>query len=728
MSKLKFPAFQIEDVCRAAMHDGSILASDPGLGKTIEGIAYALIKLPRRVLIVAPGGLHDQWRDEAWDKFGVQVSNLPDARTFRAFGLDRAPREGAKPRFFISSYQDLGYNNADEWADAVSDDGLRLGRADRVKARMLDRDFIRVQQVTARLRGQTFDPAPYFEGIGIERGGIRCVWTASLARTISAAEAIGGGFDCLLVDEGTKLQGMDTHMANAVCLLNPKFRLILTGTPIKNRLESFFRLAWWACGGSPVPTARFPYEGTPEAREEFANQHLLHDRFLTREEENAGGAGNVTLELWNLMQSCVTRGHGLIIPQTLAAKEYAKAKKLIEAFGGKWDRSAQAHLFPGPAAQFLASLRPISPDEKRGRDRVEKRSARICNIHHLWKVIAPIVNRRTMENCGEVIQPTTIRPITVPPGKAQQEVYQFHLGNPPIMAKKGKSKKPLDPRNRIGMQLTSLRIAALCPHDPALGEVIVSPGATGLRKSWTDTNPKMAAILALAEQLIRTGEQVIIGSPFRAFSDALHARFVSAGVSSLLLDGRIQPGRRGELAKAFKKKQWAAMVAGATAMAEGHSLECCSHIIVPSLSWALDENKQLRFRIRRINATKPIHIWTMITLNTIDEHMSVLYDEKNDSSDLALDGKLTENEVEPPDMDALLHGAVKDFQPGAPTIDERDIERQWPVLRAKLGLAETAFRTFHPHAHLTALATPPPGALAVAMAAMRRAQRRAITA
>jgi SNF2 family DNA or RNA helicase len=727
MSKLTFKPFQIEDVCRAAMHDGAILASEPGLGKTLEGIAYALIKQARRILIVAPGGLHQQWREEAWDKFGIQVSDLTDVQTFRAFGLDRPPREGAKPRFVITSYQDLGYNHADEWPDTVSDDGLRLARAARVKARMLDRDFVRVQQVIAKLTGRPFDPEPYFANIGIENGGIRCVWTASLSRTISAAEALGGGFDCVLVDEGTKLQAMDSHMANGVCLLNPQFRLVLTGTPIKNRLESFFRLAWWACGGSPVPTARFPYEGSSEAREEFASQHLQHDRFLTREEEKAGGSGNVTLELYNLMQSCITRGHGLIIPQTLASKDYAKAKKLIEAFGGKWDRKAKAHIFAGLAVQFLAGLRPIYPDDKKGKGRIEKRSARICNIHRLWKIIAPIVIRRTMDNCGETIMPTTIRPIMVTPGTAQQAVYQFHLDNPPIAAKKGKGNKPLDPRTRIGMQLTSLRIAALCPHDPALAEVIVTPGATGPRKSWTDTNPKMAAILALAEQLIGQGEQLIIGSPFRAFSDALHRRFSEAGVSSLLLDGRIQQERRGELAKAFKQKRWAAMVAGATAMAEGHSLECCSHIIIPSLSWALDENKQLRFRIRRINATKPIHIWTMITRNTIDERMAALYDEKNESSDLALDGKLTENEVEPPDMDALLHDAVMDFRPGEPTIDEQDIERQWPVLRAKLGLAEVRFREFHPPTGLTALAKPAPSPLQAALAQMRRA-RRAIAA
>jgi hypothetical protein len=62
-------------------------------------------------------------------------------------------------------------------------------------------------------------------------------------------------------------------------------RYLMSGTPIKNRLESLFWLMHWACGSSPDPTPRFPYAATSDAREQFANQHLQHDQFLTREEE-----------------------------------------------------------------------------------------------------------------------------------------------------------------------------------------------------------------------------------------------------------------------------------------------------------------------------------------------------------------------------------------------------------------------------------------------------------
>ena len=52
-----------------------VLADDPGAGKTIMAGLYVRELLmradARRVLIVAPGSLVVQWRDELWEKFGL---------------------------------------------------------------------------------------------------------------------------------------------------------------------------------------------------------------------------------------------------------------------------------------------------------------------------------------------------------------------------------------------------------------------------------------------------------------------------------------------------------------------------------------------------------------------------------------------------------------------------------------------------------------------------------
>src|SRR5204862_3309799 len=60
-----------------------VLADDPGAGKTIMAGLYIRELImradARRVLIVAPGSLVEQWRDELFEKFGLE---------FRVFSRD----------------------------------------------------------------------------------------------------------------------------------------------------------------------------------------------------------------------------------------------------------------------------------------------------------------------------------------------------------------------------------------------------------------------------------------------------------------------------------------------------------------------------------------------------------------------------------------------------------------------------------------------------------------
>ena len=385
--KLRYKRFQLEDIAAAALHDGAIICWEPGLGKTLAALSYAIVKQAKRCLLVVPGGLHRQFQETALAMFGLHITRVKTVAQFYALGLShpyrKDEREAKMPRFYMTTYQELGYNGADEWLDTATNEGVRALRTDRMKARVLDPQFEKNQKLIAKLRGQKFDPAPFFKGIGMENEhGIRCVWLPTLARVISHAEAIGGGFDCVVIDEGVRLQATDSHVSNGVRRLNPKYRLVLTGTPIKNRLESMFWLLWWACGGSPHPMARFPYEGTSEAREQFANQHLQHDRFLTREEELAAVKG---------------------------------IQRATEKVNGR-----EAYYTKGGSIRYI------------GRSyKLEKRTARICNIHRLWKLIAPIIIRRRKDDYGEDIVPKIIKPIVVQPGTAQLEVYKLYINNPP---------------------------------------------------------------------------------------------------------------------------------------------------------------------------------------------------------------------------------------------------------------------------------------------------------
>ena len=109
---------------------------------------------------------------------------------------------------------------------------------------------------------------------------IKCVYSPSLADLCQDA------FAACAIDEGVKMKGEATVIGTGVRQINAKYKLVLTATPIKNRLPDVFRLAWWATGARPKAHARFPYPDESAAREEFASTFLISERNLTKERDS----------------------------------------------------------------------------------------------------------------------------------------------------------------------------------------------------------------------------------------------------------------------------------------------------------------------------------------------------------------------------------------------------------------------------------------------------------
>ena len=590
--------FQIEDLARAACVDGAIIAWEQGLGKSLAAVALAIIKEAKRSLIICPASLQLQITASSAKFFGKSLRPVTSLEDFYRLKLDK-PHKGP-PRIYVTSYTALGLNNGDEWSPTFGH-----------KGEFHDSKVLRNRRKAYCLAHGIKWNSDFSDGIGETRRGITCIFAPTLARVAALHES----FDCVVVDEGTRLQATESRMAASVRLLDPAYRYILTGTPIKNRLESIFWLGAWV--GRRY--GRWPYQATDSAREQFANTFLQNERFLTREEN--------------------TRLDG--------ARAY----------------------------------------------NTTRRSNRICAVHRLWKTLSPVIIRRRKADCGEDIPQKIVKPIIVPPGAAQLAVYQYHLNNPPLRAQGGKG-GVLHRRVQVGMQLNLLRIAALCPTSDSLAKSFT--GVHGPRRSWTEFTPKFAACISLVQEALSRGQQIIIGSPFTEFSKALHARLTEAGISSLLLDGSISPEARGQLAAEFKEGRHTALVAGLKAMGEGHSFENCPNLVLPSYSYAFDENEQFIHRVWRLNSPGPVTIYPIITQGTIDETMQSIFTEKGDSASLAIDGRLFAEQPVEVDLEWLLAQTIHTFNPKAATVEEQDILNQWEANLPALALAEARFRTLQP--------------------------------
>jgi superfamily II DNA or RNA helicase len=578
--------FQIEDLARAALQDGAIIAWEPGMGKSLAAIAWPLVKKARRTLVVAPGSLHYQMMASAAKFFKISLRQVKDKEDFYRLKLDSPPPANGPPRFYLTSYQALGLNAADEWSETFGHKGQPRPNKLLVKRR----------KAWCKLHRVRYD-ANAGDSIGSTHNGITCVWEPTMARIAQTH----GSFDCVVVDEGTRLQATESRIGASVRTLEPRYRLVLTGTPIKNRLESIFWLCAWAAGH----TGRWPYESTDAAKERFADTFLQKERFLTKEEE--------------------------------AAKKSASRS-------------------------------------------ITKRSARICSIHRLWKTLAPVIIRRRKADCGEEIAQKTVTPILVKPGTAQLAVYQYHLQNAPLAGKKPGA-KIAHRRTQVGMQITNLRLAALCPNAENLS--LAKTGVKGAKRSWTEWTPKLFTTLQIIRECLASGKQVIVGSPFRDFSQTLQAKLIESEVASVLLDGDTSPEQRGLLADEFKQGKQAVLIAGLKAMGEGHSFENCAHLILPGLSYAYDENEQFIHRIWRLTSPGPVNIYPIVMEGSIDQNLHEIFTEKGDASNLAIDGRLFTEPTADIDMEWLIKEAMRIFKADVKTEDEEILMAQWEVTLAR---------------------------------------------
>jgi SNF2 family DNA or RNA helicase len=305
----------------------------------------------------------------------------------------------------------------------------------------------------------------------------------------------------------------------------------------------------------------------------------------------------------------------------------------------------------------------------------------VCNIHRLWKIVAPLVLRRRKQDIGEDIVKMHKHVIRVPMGKEQFKVYRYHLrgvyeddnGRPALMA-----------------QLTALRKVAAAPDLKSLHQL--PPGCeieSGPYRSSKPYTPKLASCLQILEQRMKLGEQTIVFSAFQEPLDTLSAKLTEAAVPHDVLDGRKSAKVRGERAGEFKQglpKANPVMLAGLKAMGEGGSFHLCRNVIIICYDWAMDIILQALERIYRFNSPQYVNDYCIVCDGTIDRKLEAGIDEKRDSAELVIDGRLMGESVNEVNPRELIKIANEEFAK-ATVYDEDKLITEWPELRNKLGAA-----------------------------------------
>jgi hypothetical protein len=523
------------------------------------------------------------------------------------------------------------------------------------------------------LRAGSPDPRP--------KRRIECIYSPSLADLCHDA------FACVVVDEGVKMKGEDTYVGQGVRKMNPPFRLVLTATPVKNRLPDIFRLAWWASGGRAEAHARFPYRDDPEERAKFAATFMVSERNVTREknaEENGKHVSNgrfkrLTAEvcnihrLWKLLGPIVLRRR----KQDCGEEIVDKIRRVVRCEMGTLQQQVyQYHL----EAKYLD---------------IHNKPAVGAQLQALRIAAADPASAHLVEQSGRLTKPcecTRVKgetPHAASPREAQ-----------PFTRPEGANRQP--PRKNC----------SLC-H--GTGEIPLP------HRSGQPYIPKMASTLTLIEEILARKEQVIVFSAFNDPLDNLSTWLTEAGVRHVKLDGRVSQKRRGVHAAKFKQGRVKGgtphaasptpqilnlvtrhsslvtppdaegipvMLAGVECMAEGHSFHLANNVILVAYSWAYDKFIQALSRVHRMNSAKPVNVYVVICQGTIDRRLESLIQDKGDAAELVLDGRLIGERTEEVNLAELLKIAHKEFDAGSNTIDEALLQAQWLGGPSGIGLRD----------------------------------------
>lgn len=685
--------FQFDDLARATLRDGVVFSWDTGLGKTWAAYLWPALKcgftrtlgstpgaydytLNGSTLIVAPGDLHLQIIAEGRERFGQDPTVIRGQDDFLslssvdAHGVRRVP-----PGYYLTTYTAMGGNGVpepwraerglqelllslypDDWLPRYQAvlDGLEYlipitssSRSMQIECTHPSLSFMVDELQTAMQAAISAAGLPemhpqWLRDLGTlghsPESALNCLSShyssllqdglgsyllrASEPRDVrirclhapELADLCAHTWDCVVVDEAVRIKGDKTAIAQGIHRLQPRFRMVLTATAIKNRLPDIFRLAWWAAGGRVREHALWPYADDPEDKGRFVEEFMVMERNLTRERDALANTGK--------RRQCV------------------------------------------------------------------KATAQICNVHKLWKLLPTLVLRRRKDDCGEDIPPKVRQIIRCPMGQAQRGVYAHHLAGKYV----DKNGKPAP-----GAKLQALRVAASAPHSALLTAVESSTDHPGSRpRSLHPYIPKVAATLDLIAQILERGEQVLIFGAFHHALDELENRLVQAGVPHLKLDGRTDQGRRGRMAAEFKARRVPVVLAG-NCMSEGHSFPLCSNVIVTSFDWALDKLIQGINRAHRINSPGPVNVYSIIAEGTADRVLEQLLNEKADSANLALDGRLLTESSQEVNVAELLQEAAADYRRNdGKAVCEEILSATWPALRDRLRVSASVWG--NPHA------------------------------
>lgn len=149
---------------------------------------------------------------------------------------------------------------------------------------------------------------------------------------------------------------------------------------------------------------------------------------------------------------------------------------------------------------------------------------------------------------------------------------------------------------------------------------------------------KLEVFLEIVEELLQNQHKALVFSQFVMHLDLIKAALLQKGVKFLYLDGSTPVATRAALVKQFQAGEADIFLISLKAGGLGLNLTAADYVIHLDPWWNPAIEEQASDRARRIGQTRPVTIYRLVTMHTIEEKILTLHHTKRSLADQLLEG------------------------------------------------------------------------------------------
>ncbi|MEW6744426.1 MAG: DEAD/DEAH box helicase [Planctomycetota bacterium] len=244
------------------------------------------------------------------------------------------------------------------------------------------------------------------------------------------------------------------------------------------------------------------------------------------------------------------------------------------------------------------------------------------SLEELRKHLAPVLLRRTRQSVMRELPPRTTEIVRIPP---TEEQHKLHAANMHVVA------SIVNKRFITEMDLLRLQKALLLCRMSADSTYLVGKQAPGY-------STKLEALDDLLGQLSREeGRKILLFSEWTTMLDLIEPILHKRRMPFVRLDGSVPQKKRQQLVQAFQDDPLCKVFITTNAGSVGLNLQAADTVINVDLPWNPAVLEQRISRAHRMGQTRPVHVFVLVTEETIEERLLATLSAKHELALAVLD-------------------------------------------------------------------------------------------